>query len=109
MAILRPIIIIIIITTGRNLSAVEIDLVANDDERQVVGPARPGLYHEDVVPTVQLPERRRRGDVVDQDAAVGAAEVAGGQAVKPFLSRRVPYLMYVYIELVAKAAGAYRS
>ena len=76
----------------RNLSVVEVDLVADDDEGEVDGTARPRLYEEQIVPVVELLKRRGDRDVVDEDAAVGAAKVADTETLKALLSRRVPYL-----------------
>ena len=38
------------------LSVIAIDLVTDDDEREINGLARSGLYEEHVIPTVQLPK-----------------------------------------------------
>ena len=75
-----------------NLSAIEVDLVADDDERKVDGVAWPGLYAEQVVPVLQLSERVVRRHIVHEHAAVGATTVADAQTVKPLLARRVPQL-----------------
>jgi len=76
----------------RNLSVFEVDFVADDHEREVEEPSRTRLYEEQIVPVVQLFERRRRCYVVDENAAVGTTEVAGAQTLKALLSSRVPYL-----------------
>ena len=68
----------------------EVGLVADDDERKVGGVARPCLDTEQVVPALQPTERLVRADVVDEDAAVGAAKHAHAQTVKALLTRRVP-------------------
>ena len=76
----------------QNLSVFAVDLVADDDDRKVCGLARTHLDEENIIPAVQLPERCGCRDVIDENAAVGAAEVADTQALEALLPRRVPYL-----------------
>ena len=45
------------INENTNLSVFEIGLVADDNEREVDGPARTSLNEEQIVPVVQLLER----------------------------------------------------
>ena len=69
-----------------------VDLVAHDDEGEVVRVPRVGLRQELVAPGIQLLKRLFRRDVVHQHARVGAAVEGNTQGLKPFLARRVPNL-----------------
>lgn len=71
---------------------VQVALVAQHDERKVVGVARAGLYEELVMPRVEVLERVRVGDVKHKDAAIGASVEGDAQGLKALLTGSVPDL-----------------
>ena len=73
-------------------AVLEVELVADDDEREVLGVARTRLDEELVAPRVERLERVGRRHVVDEHAAVGAAVERDAQRLKTLLARRVPDL-----------------
>jgi len=77
---------------GTYCSVAEVNLVANDDKRKVLGIAWTSLDEKFISPALKCLECVGNGDVVDQDAAVGTAVERNAEALEPFLSCRVPDL-----------------
>jgi len=77
-------------------SVAEVNLVANDNEWKVFSITWTRLDEKLVTPALQGLERVGNGDIVDQNAAVGAAVECYTQTLKPFLARRVPDLRKVH-------------
>jgi len=73
-------------------SVAEVDLVADDNKREVLGISRTRLDEELVSPALQCLESVGNGHVVDQDAAVGAAVERYAQALETLLTGSVPDL-----------------
>lgn len=78
--------------TSTHSSVLQVDLVAEDDEGEVVRVARRSLDKELVPPAVQVLERSCRCDVEHQHAAVGASVEGDSQRLKPLLPGCVPDL-----------------
>jgi hypothetical protein len=70
----------------------DVDLVAEDDEGEGFGVSGGGLDEELVAPRVERLEGFGRIDVVDEDAAVGAAVEGHAKGLEAFLSGGVPEL-----------------
>ena len=69
-----------------------VDLVSEDNEREVFGVAGHGLDQELLAPAVELTERLLVGDVVHQHAGVGAAVEGDAQTLEALLASSVPDL-----------------
>ena len=74
-------------------SVLQVDLVADDDEREVLGVAGARLDEELVAPPVERLERVRHRHVEDEHAAVGAAVEGDAEALEALLAGRVPDLV----------------
>jgi hypothetical protein len=64
----------------------QVDLVADDDKRKVFRVPWRCLYEKLVAPALQILERLRRGDIVAQNAAVGATVERHAQALESLLT-----------------------
>jgi len=80
-------------------SVTKINLVANDNKRKVLGIAWTRLYQKFIAPALQRLERVWNGDVVDEDAAVGAPVERNAETLEPLLSSRVPDLQHSHNKL----------
>ena len=78
--------------TATHRPVVHVDLVAEQNEGEVLGVARTRLDEEFVAPAVECLEGGGRRDVIDEHTAVGATVERDSEALKPFLARRVPDL-----------------
>jgi len=73
----------------------EIDLVAEHDERKVLGIARTGLDEELVAPAVEVLEGLGDVDVEHEHAAVGTAIECNAEALESLLAGSIPDLQPV--------------
>jgi hypothetical protein len=71
---------------------VEVDLVAEHDEREVLGIARTGLHEELVAPRVEVLKGLCDVYVKDQNARIRAAVERDAEALEALLPGRVPDL-----------------
>ena len=74
------------------LARIQINLVANDDERKVIWVAWTRLDEELISPAVQRPERVCRCHIIDQDAAVGTTVERYAERLETLLASCVPDL-----------------
>ena len=75
-------------------SVTEVNLVADDNEWKVLGIAWASLNKKLISPALKCLKCVGDSDIVDQDAAIGAAVERYTEALKPFLSSRVPDLKH---------------
>ena len=75
-----------------NDAAVDINLIAQDDEREIVGVARAGLDEELVTPRVEVVKRLWLHDVEDQHTRVSTTIKCHAERLKALLPCRVPDL-----------------
>ena len=75
-------------------SVTEVNLVANDHERKVLGVAWASLDEKLVSPALKCLKRVGHSDVVHQDAAVGSPVERHTETLKPLLSSCVPDLKH---------------
>jgi len=79
-------------------SVTEVNLVADDNKRKVLGVSRASLNEKFISPALKCLECVWNGDIIDKNAAVGTTVECNTQTLEPFLSSCVPDLQHLHRE-----------